>query len=412
MPFAQDHYLGEGDIHYPADFISEGMDQTRGWFYTMHAIGNLVDKGKAYKNVISLGLINDENGQKMSKSRGNAVSPWYATEKFGVDTIRFWMYSVSGPGDAKSFDENTVIETQRKVFGLLDNVVNFYEMYASHLDASVGPYHSPHILDQWILAKLNTLIALCTEKLDEYDLLEPTREIREFIAELSQWYIRRSRDRFKGSDTQDKQFALATTQFVLDQLAVLMAPFTPFFAEDIYKRVGGNLESVHLESWPKEVSGNDYSRILENMRIVREAISDALELRAKAGIKVRQPLGQLTITQEIPSEYIDLIKDEVNVKDITAGDEMKLDTELTDKLIVEGNARELIREIQKMRKTAGLNPEDEITLSIATDEAGQGVVEKYRDDITNTAGVTVINFTDNDAEPVAINDLKFGIVIE
>jgi isoleucyl-tRNA synthetase len=210
----------------------------------------------------------------------------------------------------------------------------------------------------------------------------------------------------------DKQYALATTQFVLDQLAVLMAPFTPFFAEDIYKRVGGNLESVHLESWPKEVSGNDYSRILENMRIVREAISDALELRAKAGIKVRQPLGQLTITQEIPSEYIDLIKDEVNVKDITAGDEMKLDTELTDELIVEGNARELIREIQKMRKTAGLNPEDEITLSIATDEAGQGVVEKYRDDITNTAGVTVINFTDNDAEPVAINDLKFGIVIE
>lgn len=408
MPFAQDHYMGEGEVRYPADFISEAMDQTRGWFYTLHAVGNLLGQGKAYKNVICLGLINDEKGHKMSKSVGNIVSPWYAVEKFGADTVRFWMYSVSGPGDAKSFDEKTILETQRKVFGLLDNVVNFYEMYKS--DAAVDPHESTNVLDQWILALLSQLIKTSTEHMDKYQLLEPTRAIRDFVADLSQWYIRRSRDRFKGEDENDRMFALATTQHVLVTLAKLLAPFTPFFAEDIYNRSGGELESVHLEDWPELEPL--YQDLIEVMQQTRTVISDALDLRTKANIKVRQPLAKLVIPETLGEEYIKLIQDEVNVKEVVWGTELSLDTNLTDDLIAEGNARELIRAIQDMRKSAGLMPEDRITLGIQTDEEGKVLVEKFKDDLRSVAGVTEIVFEDTDGQTITAGGMSFKVVIK
>jgi isoleucyl-tRNA synthetase len=418
MPFAQEHYMGTGSFPYPADFICEGMDQTRGWFYTLHAIGNLLGKGKAYKNVIALGLVNDENGQKMSKSRGNTVNPWDAMNEFGVDTVRMWLYSVNAPGESKNFDPKTIIETQRKVFGLLDNSVKFYEMYANETKAS--PKDSSNVLDRWILAKLDELIADCTSPLDKYQLLEPTRAIRDFIADLSQWYIRRSRDRFK-TDGEDKQFALATTQHVLLTLSRLLAPFTPFFAEDIYSRVGGKLESVHLESWPKVRSQGLFTKlfskdsttdVLEDMKLTRDVISQALELRASSTIKVRQPLGTLTITKELGKDYIELVKDEVNVKEVIVGEELYLDTTITSALKTEGDARELIRVIQSMRKKAGLNAEDEINLSIDTSDSGKKVVETFNDDIRSTAGITEFVFESNDGEEVTVNDLQFKLVIK
>ena len=418
MPFAQEHYMGKDDFPYPADFICEGMDQTRGWFYTMHAIGNLLGKGKAYKNVIALGLVNDENGQKMSKSRGNTINPWDAMNEFGVDTVRMWLYSVNAPGESKNFDSKTVIETQRKVFGLLDNVVKFYEMHAG--DVSVKPQDSSNVLDQWILDRFEQLVILCTKHMDQYQLLEPTRAIRDFIADLSQWYIRRSRDRFK-TEGEDKKYALATTRYVLLETAKLLAPFTPFFAEDIYRRAGGEGESVHLESWPVADTSSFFSKLfskktkadtLELMKETRSVISQALELRAAANIKVRQPLGIFTITQKLDDAYLDLVKDEVNVKEVVVGDKVNLDTEITKELQVEGDARELIRVIQNMRKNAGLNAEDNINLSVDTDDVGKSLTESFGDDIKSVAGITEFIFENNDGEETNVNSLKFKLVIK
>ena len=418
MPFAQEHYMGKDDFPYPADFICEGMDQTRGWFYTMHAIGNLLGKGKAYKNVIALGLVNDENGQKMSKSRGNTINPWDAMNEFGVDTVRMWLYSVNAPGESKNFDSKTVIETQRKVFGLLDNVVKFYEMHAG--DVSVKPQDSSNVLDQWILDRFEQLVILCTKHMDQYQLLEPTRAIRDFIADLSQWYIRRSRDRFKAGG-EDKRYALATTRYVLLETAKLLAPFTPFFAEDIYRRAGGEGESVHLESWPVADTSSFFSKLfskktkadtLELMKETRSVISQALELRAAANIKVRQPLGILTITQKLDDAYLELVKDEVNVKEVVVGNKVNLDTEITKELQVEGDARELIRVIQNMRKNAGLNAEDNINLSVDTDDVGKSLTESFSDDIKSVAGITEFIFENNDGEETNVNSLKFKLVIK
>ncbi|MBP6925440.1 MAG: class I tRNA ligase family protein [Candidatus Pacebacteria bacterium] len=414
MPFAQEHYPFKqkdfiDNAGYPADFICEGMDQTRGWFYTLHAVGNLLSKGKAYKNVISVGLVNDENGQKMSKSRGNTINPWDAMDEFGVDTIRYWMYSVNSPGEAKNFDPKMIIETQRKIFGLLDNVVKFYELYA--VKTLVHPGESTNVLDQWILARLNQTIQICTDGMDAYQLLEPTRTIRDFIADLSQWYIRRSRDRFKDAG-HDTEFALATTRHVLLETAKLLAPLAPFFAEDMYRRVGGELVSVHLEDWPAVVSGDNNAQILENMRTTREVISQALELRASSGVKVRQPLAQLTIAQKLEDEYVELIKDEVNIKEVIFGDTFTLNTIVTTELQLEGDAREFIRVVQSMRKDAGLQASDAIVLSLETDAQGKKVVDMFSTEISSVAGVTEIIFTPNDAPETAVNDLKFKIVIQ
>lgn len=419
MSFAQDHYPFKNkdfidNAGFPADFICEGMDQTRGWFYTMHAIGNLLGKGRAYKNVISVGLVNDENGQKMSKSRGNTVNPWDVMSKYGIDTIRYWMYSVNAPGESKNFDPKTIIETQRKIFGLLDNVVKFYEMHADKFQVSSFKLQdSPNILDQWILARLDQVIGSCTTSLDQYQLLEPARTIRDFIADLSQWYIRRSRDRFKSGD-EDMKYALVTSRYVLSEMSKLLAPFAPFFAEDIYHRIGGELESVHLEGWPvqknKDIKLSE--NILEDMKVTRELISQALELRASHNIKVRQPLQRLQIINHtLQEEYLSLIQDEVNVKEITVGDTISLDTNITPALQNEGDARELIRFIQSMRKNAGLNAEDDIILSVETGDAGKSIVELFSNDIKSVAGITEFVFESNEGEEVLVNNLKFKLVI-
>ncbi|MCF7831703.1 MAG: class I tRNA ligase family protein [Candidatus Pacebacteria bacterium] len=416
MPIAQDHLLGT-PVNFdptPADYISEGLDQTRGWFYTMHAVANLTHNTPtlAYKNVICLGLILDANGQKMSKSRGNVVNPWDMFATHGSDAIRFWFYSVNQPGEFKNFDEKTIVETQRKIFGLLDNVVKFYELYSGEVNESTKPHESKNVLDMWILAQLSVLIESCTKDLDAYRILEPSRAIRDFIADLSQWYIRRSRDRFKDAG-EDTQYAVATTQYVLLEMAKIIAPFTPMFAEDIYGRVGGKLESVHLEHWPVPVIGGSDSQIVAEMETTRAIISKALELRASSNIKVRQPLGKLQVSgNELQEEYLALIRDEVNVKEIVFSDEMSLDTEITPELKREGDAREFIRVLQSMRKNTGLQASDSITVSLQADDQGKNMIEMFADEIQSVAGVKEFIYTENDAEEVMVNDLKFRILIQ
>ncbi|MEX1087149.1 MAG: class I tRNA ligase family protein, partial [Candidatus Paceibacterota bacterium] len=309
MPFAQDHYPFENKERleaggYPADFISEAIDQTRGWFYTLHAIGAIMGFGKAYKNVISLGHILDAEGKKMSKSKGNTVDPWELMDKYGADALRFWMYSVNQPGEPKNFVEQTVDEVVKKVFNLASNTARFYEMYKDS-DDGTDP-DKTDVLDQWIESYTNKVVQDVTDDLENYKLLEASRSIREFITDLSQWYLRRSRDRIKEGD----QAALSTLRQTLLTLAKLLAPFAPFFAEDLYSRVGGGKESVHMESWPKGPQPDE--QVLTNMEKVREIVTQALELRAKAGVKVRQPLAVLTIAEDMDEAYRAIIAEEVN----------------------------------------------------------------------------------------------------
>jgi len=430
MPFAQDHYPFENKkwvdgVGYPADFISEAIDQTRGWFYTLHAVGILMGRGKAYKNVICLGHLLDAKGKKMSKSLGNIVDPWEAIEKYGADTLRLWMYSINQPGESKNFDEKTVLELHRQVFGLLYNVLAFYELYRDKKIENNSKLKSKNILDVWILAKLDELTDLTTKYLDDYKLLEPVRAIRDFIGDLSTWYLRRSRDRIKNGDKEAK----LTLYFVLKTLAKLMAPFVPLAAEDIWLKLmnknparphdssgaGGDVESVHLASWPKKQSrifSFGKSKIIPDMEEARKVVSLGLEARQKAGIKVRQPLAlSNTFGYQLKTSVIDLVKDELNVKKIQIG-EGELDVKITPELKKEGDYRELVRAIQDMRKKIGLTPSDMVSLMVETSDEGRKLIQKFEAELLKTILASKIEFKRNEGDEIKIDELVFKVKID
>ncbi len=404
MPFAQDHYpfafpkkfFGGRKLAYPADFISEAIDQTRGWFYTLHAIGALLGKGKAFRNVVCLGHMRDAEGKKMSKSIGNVIDPWAMMDKYGADALRFWMYSVNEAGESKNFDEKTVDEIVKKVFNLVSNIYSFYEMNSGKTECFTEE-KTKNVLDLWIMSRTNELVHTITESLDRYVLLEPTRAIRDYVADLSQWYVRRSRERLK-TEGLDKQFALLTSVEVLTTLAKLMAPFTPFFAEDLYKKMAGHLESVHLESWP--VAGVVNEKILSDMELVRQFCSLGLEARMSAKINVRQPLASLSVRDakfsNLSHDMVELIKDEVNVKSVVLAasqeKEAVLDLNLTPELKEEGELRELLRKIQDMRKEKGLSVGDRAVL-VATHDL-KALIEKNEDKIKATTNLSAIEWGD------------------
>lgn len=418
MPFAQDHYPFENKKWvegkgYPADYISEAIDQTRGWFYTLHAVGVLMGWGKAYKNVICLGHLLDANGKKMSKSIGNVVDPWSMIEKYGVDTLRLWMYSVNQPGESKNFDEKTVALLQQQVFGLLYNVLAFYELYRDKKLEKNDTPNSKNVLDQWILARLAEVTKECTEKMNDYKLLEPVRAIKDFIGDLSTWYLRRSRERIKDGDAEAKK----TLYIVLKTVAKLLAPFAPFSAEDMWIKLKTEKdeESVHLAEWPASAKASaGTAQIIKNMRVSREVVTLGLEARQRAKIQVRQPLASLVFKSEgakLSSEYLDLIKEELNVKEVMAGKEFQLTTELTHELKEEGIYREFLRAVQDMRKKMRLTPNDAISLFIETNDAGKNLLQKFETDLRKTASASSIKFENNSGEEVKIGELVFKIKI-
>lgn len=421
MPFAQDHYpFDTKDIAYPADFISEAIDQTRGWFYTLHAVGALMDKGRAYKNVICLGHLLDKNGKKMSKSLGNIVDPWEEIEKYGIDAIRLWMYSVNQPGESKNYDGKTVDEINKKVFNLLSNVFSFYDLYR---DKTLEWDHVPessHALDQWIMLKLSVLVSEMTDSLESYKLLEPVRAMREFIDDLSTWYLQLSRDRVREGDAGAKQ----TLYYVLKTLSKLLAPFAPFYAEDLYQklRVEGDPESVHLDFWPTIVFSRQYSvdSILEDMKKTREIVSLGLDARMKANIKVRQPLAELKVPStkyQVSSEYTELIKERVNVKNVAFVESVQdvvIDTNITEELREEGIVRELVRFIQDIRKKQGLTPNDRISLNISANDLGNKVISnpKWQNMLKSAVLADDINLNENEGEKLVVENVEFVVSVE
>ncbi|CAM2826178.1 isoleucine--tRNA ligase [Paenibacillus sediminis] len=326
MPFAQYHHPFEDDNRfaeqYPADIICEGIDQTRGWFYSLLAVSTLYNGRAPYKAVISTGHVLDENGQKMSKSKGNVIDPWDIIEEYGTDAFRWALLADSAPWNSKRFSKGIVGEAKSKVIDTLVNTHAFLTLYAT-IDGYKPEEHpfkpSNNKLDRWILSRLNSLVKQVNKGLANYDFLNSAKAIEAFVDELSNWYIRRSRDRFWGSGlNEDKLFAYQTLTNVLLTLAKLMAPFTPLLSEDIYTNLGGG-ESVHLADYPKEDESLIDLTLEQDMETARQIVELARNVRNETGIKTRQPLSELIISMDRDfdlSGYEEIIKDEINVKNI------------------------------------------------------------------------------------------------
>ncbi|MFC5532200.1 isoleucine--tRNA ligase [Cohnella yongneupensis] len=327
MPFAQYfHPLGDEAKfaeQYPADFICEGIDQTRGWFFSLLAVSTLYNGKAPYKSVISTGHVLDENGQKMSKSKGNVIDPWEIINEFGTDAFRWALLADSAPWNSKRFSKGIVAEAKSKVVDTLVNTHAFYALYAT-IDGYVPGQHptvkSDNKLDRWIISRLNSLEASVTTGLEANDFLNPAKNIESFIDELSNWYVRRSRDRFWGSGlTDDKLAAYQTLGRVLLVLSRLIAPYAPFVAEDIYGNLGGE-GSVHLADYPvADLSAID-EELERDMATARNLVELARNIRNESNIKTRQPLSDLLVSLSGAfnlADYEDIIKDEINVKTIT-----------------------------------------------------------------------------------------------
>lgn len=332
MPFAQWHYPFENkeifESNFPADFISEAVDQTRGWFYTLHAIGALVFDSPAYKNVIVLGLVQDKDGQKMSKHKGNVVDPWEVLDKQGADAIRWYFYSVSSPWLPSRFYEEAVSEVQRKFIGTLWNTYAFYVLYANIDQFDPNKYDFEpaglEIIDKWIISKLNSLIKKVDFLLSEYRITEAARDISAFTDDLSNWYIRRNRERFWHKEmTRSKINAYLTLYNVLTELSKLIAPFIPFTAEMIYDNLvlcvdKQAKESVHLCDYPSYDEVFIDKELEDNMDLTLEIVVSGRSLRNTAGIKNRQPLSRMLVKApfELSSDFAELVKDELNIKQL------------------------------------------------------------------------------------------------
>ncbi len=378
MPYAQLHYPFENkdklEANFPAQFIAEGADQTRAWFYYLHVIAGGMRDSHAFQNVIVNGIVLAEDGKKMSKKLKNYPDPSLVMEKYGADALR--AYLLSSPvmqAENLNFSESGVQEALRKNVMTLWNVYRFYATYAPDYDNR--EVVTDNILDAWILAKLKNLLVEVTQAMEKYNLPKAVRPITEFIDELSTWYLRRSRERFKSDDENDKQAALAMTRFVLLELAKVMAPFLPFVAERLWQEVSGRSfkqrnESVHLENWSElgDLSAEEKA-VLVNMSLTRQAVEMGLSARDSAGIKIRQMLSAANFqgSGDLSEKYQELLAEELNVKTITwLGGEgnlsLDLDTIITPDLQLEGNKRELIRTINALRKEAGLTIADKIEI--------------------------------------------------
>lgn len=402
MPFAQWGYpqaaKSDRDLaeHYPADFIAEAIDQTRGWFYTLLAVSTLLKKAGAinevppYKNVICLGHINDKLGQKMSKSKGNIVDPWEIMNSFGVDALRLHLYTANQPGEPKNFNVADVDQVVKKTLLILMNVVTFYELYKKN-DAIDSLPSTAHVMDQWILALWQKLVNEVTANLDAYEVTEAGRKIQEFVTDLSTWYVRRSRDRFK-EESEDKQSALTTLGYVLLNLSKVMAPFTPFIAEEIYHRLGGNLDSVHLADWP--ALGQIDESIINNMKQARAVVEQALAERAKAGIKVRQPLSRLQAA--VPPELVNIVAEEVNVLSVEAADGFVLDIKLTDELKAKGLVREFIRQINSLRKEQGLTISNRVVFVVSAPPKIASLIAGAKEEICRAVIATSLELSESE----------------
>ncbi len=424
MPFAQAHWPFTQTKNkkpktknikppqlFPADYISEAIDQTRGWFYTLLAISTLLGFEAPYKNVVCLGHILDEKGQKMSKSRGNVVDPAEIMEKYGADSLRWYFFTVNQPQDPKLFREKDVEQCLKKFIMTLWNCFIFYKTYGKQPEESVQKENtavfqtksveSKNILDKWILSKLNSLKKEVAEKMEAYDITGTARLIDDFVInQLSLWYVRRSRRRFQDpNDSQDKAEASFVLKKILEEVTGMAAPFVPFISELIYQELNKEAESLHLTAWPEPQEKYIISELEQQMDWARKAVAVGLKIRSQQRIKVRQPLEKCKIKmpkKQPDPAILDEIKEELNVKQVELcgeieetkgwitekeeGMELGLYIEISKKLEKEGMLREIVRQVQQMRKKSGLKPEDRIKIFIQGDA---GLIKEIKPETEN-----------------------------
>ena len=507
MPFAQYHYPFENqelwESQFPADFICEGIDQTRGWFYTLMVISTFVKGCSPFKNVLVNDLLLDAEGKKMSKSRGNIVEPFTTIEKYGADTVRFYLPYVSPVWTPLKFDIEGLKEVYSKFFNPLKNTYSFFAMYANidgiDIDECNVAYEAREEIDKWLLSKYNKLVKNVRESFDEYDLNKVVHYLSSFVSEdLSNWYIRRNRNRFWGSELDNsKKSVYITTYEVLIGLSKLIAPITPYVSEELYRNLT-NEESVHLTDYPTYDEKLIDEHIEERMDLVRNLISIGRYVREETKIKVRQPLSKALLdgkNKELISDLVPLIEEELNIKEIefvsdlneymnlsvkpnfkvvgkvfgplikefqlklenlaadkiatlqkggeitleVGGEEKEvtaemvdiriaskegfnvgmennkfiiLDTTLTEELIFEGNAREIVSKVQQLRKNKNFNVADRINLYYDGNEDIKKTISMFEDYIRNeTLSVDIIK-KDNLLETFDINGLEMKINIE
>ncbi len=428
MPFAQFHYPFENqdkfEANFPGDFIVEYVGQVRAWFYYMHAISVGLFGQKAFKNVIVTGNLAGNDGRKMSKSYGNYTDPNELMDQFSADALRFLL--LSSPlltGEDFALSDKDVGDIQRKL-NMVWNMYDFFTMYASvdgwewdgDLDNPYKQLSNP--LDKWVISRLHQTTEVVSESMDNYDLPSATKPILELVEDMSNWYVRRSRRRFwKSENDTDKEDAYKTLHYCLVRLSIVLAPFTPFLAEELYQKLTDG-ESVHLLDWPQ---AEDFEQDLINqMSVLRGLIKQGLETRASQGIKVRQPLASadVSISQEIGDSLIDIIKDELNVKEVkistTSSDEtsgsISLDTKITDKLKREGYMREVVRYVQQLRKESDLSVDDRINLVLSSsDNELNKAIDEYMDVIKSETLAKDIELSGDTSKEVDVEGISLSI---
>ena len=425
MPFAQFHYPFENkekfEASFPADFIIEAIDQTRGWFYSLTAVNVALFGKSPWKNLICTGFINAADGKKMSKKLKNYTDPMELMNKTSADSFRFLM--LSSPltnGENFALADKDVMDVARKL-GMIWNMYDFFTMYAEvdgwkfNGDLSDPLHDLTNPLDIWIVSRLHQLITEVEQGLDSYNLQDATKPILPFLDDASNWYVRRSRRRFwKSEDDSDKNDAYRTLHYVLVRLSYMLAPFTPFLAEELYHNLTGDNESIHLKDWLP--AGEIDNSMLRDMNALRTAVNDGLSKRASEGIKVRQPLASVklinTISQDTSAEVaqflIDIAKDELNVKSVeivtdseseSVQPSVVYDLTITPELKREGLMREIVRHVQSARKQAGLQIDDRIVLSISSDDSEiSQAVDAFADVIKSETLAVELNSAADESE--------------
>ncbi|MFA5158223.1 MAG: isoleucine--tRNA ligase [Patescibacteria group bacterium] len=409
MPYAQMHYPFENkekfESNFPAEFIAEGVDQTRAWFYYLHVLSTAIMQKPAFKNVIVNGIVLAEDGKKMSKRLQNYPDPMEVFEKYGADVLR--LYLLSSPvmmAENLSLKELELQELSRGFFRMLWNSYYFFVLYAStdNWQPKDSVENSENLLDKWILAKVEFLNQEVEKNMQAYNLPAATRQLFGFVDELSNWYIRRSRKRFwKSENDQDKNNAYQTLYSVLIKLSKILAPFAPFISDEIYRNLSGH-DSVHLTDFPSVDNLFIDEDIVNDMDLVRKIVELGLSKRAEAKIKVRQPLMSLKYKfKQLPIELESIIADEVNVRSIyhdkLLKTDIELDIELTEDLIAEGYSREFIRTVQALRKKADFNISDRIETFFQTEDRELTDALKKYDDVIKKETLSV-SFSDRKAD--------------
>lgn len=405
MPFAQFHYPFENkqkfEENFPGDFIVEYIGQVRAWFYYMHAMNIALFGENSFKNVIVTGNVAGNDGRKMSKSYGNYTDPNVLMDEYSADSLRFLL--LSSPllnGEDFALQDKEVGDVARKL-SMIWNMYDFFTMYAEVDNWEfTGELSDPseeltNPLDQWVVSRMHQLTTEVEKHMDAYDIPNAMKPILPFIEDASNWYVRRSRRRFwKSGDDTDKNNAYRTLHYVLTQLAQVLAPFTPFLAEELYQKLTGG-ESVHLLDWPK--AGRVNELVVAEMETVREYVNAGLSIRAKERMKVRQPLASVTIpTTGTFVDFESILTEELNVKAVKVGGELSLDLILTPELKREGLMREIVRHIQNARKQAGLNVDDRISLALTTENADLlQAVDDHRDVIADETLATFAKANDS-----------------